>query len=112
VIPHVVLLVPASADPSFPSDHATMAGAVAAGLWLVSRRLGVVALAAAMLMAFARVYVGAHYPIDVVVGLVFGAVVVLAGSVPTRPLLIVLVGVVARSPFRPLIRAEGSGARA
>ena len=32
-----------SADDSFPSDHAVMAGAVAAGLWLVDRRLGIVA---------------------------------------------------------------------
>ncbi|MFL6181559.1 MAG: phosphatase PAP2 family protein [Actinomycetes bacterium] len=73
--PHVLLLVGASADPSFPSDHATMAGAVAAGLWLVSWRLGVVTSALALLMAATRVYVGAHYPQDVVAGLALGAVV-------------------------------------
>ena len=38
--PHILVLAHRSADFSFPSDHAVMAGAVAAGLWLVSRRLG------------------------------------------------------------------------
>ena len=75
--PHILLLVSASADPSFPSDHATMAGAVAAGLWLVSWRLGLVTSALALLMAVTRVYVGAHYPQDVVAGLALGAVVAL-----------------------------------
>jgi undecaprenyl-diphosphatase len=41
-----------------------MASAVAAGLWLVHRRLGMLAALAAVVMAVARVYVyiGAHYP--------------------------------------------------
>lgn len=37
-IPHVLLLVSRSSDYGFPSDHATMAGAVAAGLCYVNRR--------------------------------------------------------------------------
>lgn len=44
-----------------PSNHATMAGAVPIGLLLVSRRLGVVTAAAAVLLAFSRGYVGAHF---------------------------------------------------
>ena len=38
VFPHALLLAHRSADPSFASDHATMAGAIAVGLFLVSRR--------------------------------------------------------------------------
>ena len=75
----ILVLATRSADYSFPSDHAVMAGAVAAGLWLVDRRLGIAASIAALLMAFARVYVAAHYPHDVVAGLAFGALVVLVG---------------------------------
>jgi len=83
----VLLLVARSTDPSFPSDHATMAGAAAAGLWCVERRLGLCAAAAALLMGFARVYVGAHYPHDVLAGLVLGVVVSLAGYWIAAPLL-------------------------
>lgn len=71
--PHILLLVAPSPDYSFPSDHAVMAGAAATGLLFVSRRLGIVALAAAVLMAFSRVYVAAHYPWDVLAGLMLGA---------------------------------------
>ena len=105
VIPHALLLVPASADPSFPSDHATMAGAVAAGLFLVNRRLGVIAGALALLMGFARVYVGAHYPIDVAAGLAVGAAVVLLGYAAIRPLLVPVVDALGRSRLRPLVLA-------
>lgn len=105
----ILVLAQRSADPSFPSDHAVMAGAVAAGLWLVSRRLGAVAATAALLMAFARVYIGAHYPRDVLAGLAVGALVTVVGwSLLHRP----LVGAVERArrgPLRPLVAsAEGA----
>lgn len=70
---HVHLLVNAAHDSSFPSDHATAAFSVAttALLWRMSgRRL---LLLGAVLIALARVYVGAHYPADVVVGGALGA---------------------------------------
>lgn len=73
-MPHVLVLVHRSLDASFPSDHATMAGAAATGLWFVSRRLGLVTAVAAVLMGFTRVYVGAHYPFDVLAGLAVGAI--------------------------------------
>ena len=41
-LPHALVLVHRSVDASFPSDHATMAGAAAVGLLLVHRRLGLV----------------------------------------------------------------------
>ena len=44
-----------------------------------NRRLGLFACVAAALLAFARVYIGAHYPWDVLAGLAFGASVTLLG---------------------------------
>ena len=73
--PAVLVLATRSADFSFPSDHAVMAGAVAVGLVF---RLAALAAVAALVMAFARVYIAAHYPADVAVGLVLGAVVAVA----------------------------------
>lgn len=77
--PDLLVLATRTTDASFPSDHAVVAGACAAGLWLVSRRLGAVAAVLALLMAVARVYVAAHYPWDVAAGLLVGAVVALGG---------------------------------
>lgn len=70
---HAHLLIPRSHDPSFPSDHATGAFALALGLWLYDRTTGTVALVLAALLAFSRVYVGTHYPGDVVGGAAIGA---------------------------------------
>jgi membrane-associated phospholipid phosphatase len=76
---HLLVLAKHSTDGSFPSDHAVMAGAAAAGLWIASRLLGMIAAVAAAVMAFSRVYIAAHYPWDVVAGLAFGALVAILG---------------------------------
>ncbi|MFJ8058151.1 phosphatase PAP2 family protein [Streptomyces sp. NPDC096142] len=68
---------PASGDWSFPSNHATIAAAAAVALFFVSRRLGAVAAVAALAMALSRVWVGVHYPHDVVAGLAVGALLAL-----------------------------------
>lgn len=103
---HTLLLVHRSTDYTFPSDHACMAGAVAAGVMLVSRRLGLIAAAAALLMACTRVYVGAHYPADVLAGLALGVAVVGIGSLVVVPLLTRVVDQVAATPLRPLVAAR------
>jgi membrane-associated phospholipid phosphatase len=90
--PGLLVLATPSSDFSFPSDHAVMAGAAAAALWLVSRVLGALATVAALVMAFARVYIAAHYPWDVAAGLVVGALVALVGWMLLRGLLTVLTG--------------------
>jgi undecaprenyl-diphosphatase len=103
---NVLTLVHHTADPGFPSDHAVMAGAVAAGLVLVSRTLGWIATAAAILIAFARVYIGVHYPQDVLAGLALGAVVVLLTGLIMRPLLLMALTALARTPLRPTLIAD------
>lgn len=67
------LLISPSADPSFPSDHATASIAIAAAFLLHGlRRMGLWFLAAAALIAFSRIYVGTHYVGDVVGGAATG----------------------------------------
>jgi len=108
-LPHALLLVHRSIDASFPSDHATMAGAVAAGLLCVHRRLGAGAVLAALLMAFARVYVGAHFPIDVLAGLAVGGLVALLTQLGAPPLARVLTHL-AHSRLRPLLTSRAATA--
>jgi undecaprenyl-diphosphatase len=66
-------LIPPSLDTSFPSDHAILGFAVAVMVWRYNRRAGIALLVLATLMAIARVFVGAHYPGDVLGGAVLGA---------------------------------------
>jgi|SRR3972149_5212407 len=62
---------------SLPSDHATIAFVLAISILFISRRLGVLALIIAGLIALGRVFVGVHYPLDVLVGAVLGSGVAL-----------------------------------
>ena len=79
---------PGPADYSFPSDHTTVAVALAAGLWLINRRLGLVGAAIALVEGFSRVYLGQHYPHDVLAAAVLSSVVVLGGwPLVRRPLM-------------------------
>lgn len=75
---------PAPGDWSFPSNHTAIAAAAAVALVFVSRRLGAVAVIAAPAMGASRVWVGAHYPHDVLAGLVVGALVALAAMSAAR----------------------------
>jgi undecaprenyl-diphosphatase len=101
--PALVVLAHRSGDFSFPSDHATMAGAAALGLLIVSWRLGLVAVAAAVAMAAARVYVGAHYPGDVAAGLLLGGLVAALLYAACRTALTRLVVAAGRTRLRPLL---------
>ncbi|MGC0416469.1 phosphatase PAP2 family protein [Embleya sp. AB8] len=63
---------PAPGDWSFPSNHAVIAASAATVVWLLNRVLGIIAAVAALAMAASRVWVGVHYPHDVLVGLLVG----------------------------------------
>jgi membrane-associated phospholipid phosphatase len=102
----VQVLVDKTTDFSFPSDHATTAGAVAAGLFLANRRWGIVAVGLALLMAFTRVYVGAHYPSDVIAGLALGAAVAAAGHKLLVPTLARVAKRLTQTPLKPLLVAD------
>lgn len=83
-LPGVQVLLTCSPDYSMPSDHAAIAGGIAAGLWLVHRGFAAAATALGLLLAFARVYAGVHYPADVLVGLLLAAMITLLVIVVLR----------------------------
>jgi undecaprenyl-diphosphatase len=59
-------------DPSFPSNAAAIGSVLATSVWLRRRRPGYMMHAASFLWAFSRVYVGVHYPLDILGGWAIG----------------------------------------
>jgi undecaprenyl-diphosphatase len=66
------LLVHHSADNSFPSDHVAFAAAIAGAFLFQRPWVGWLTLAGVVSIAFARVFVGVHWPVDVLASLAFG----------------------------------------
>lgn len=63
---------------SFPSDTASLAFALSTVIWLRSKPLGAFAyLWSIIVVCMPRVYVGFHYPLDIVGGAILGTVLVL-----------------------------------
>lgn len=91
------------ASGSFPSNHAAMAAAAAVALLFVDRTWGWLAIGFALLMAGSRVYIGAHYPHDVVAGLILGALVGALSPVLRRPLAAGIHRIRGSAPARAMI---------
>lgn len=76
VIEGLTYIVREPMDFSFPSGHAGCSFAVAGILFRrLPRRYGVPALILAILIALSRLYVGVHYPSDVLFGVVSGILI-------------------------------------
>lgn len=75
VIPEVHLLAGCTQSPAFPSNHASNMFAIATMAWLEFRRWRWILPALAAAMAYSRLYVGVHYPSDVLAGALLGAAI-------------------------------------
>jgi undecaprenyl-diphosphatase len=82
----VIAACPPARDWSLPSNHATIAGALAAAVVALWPRGAVAAVPLALLVAASRVALGVHYPHDALTGLALGGagVALVAWTAPAR----------------------------
>ncbi|MGC8480510.1 MAG: phosphatase PAP2 family protein [Acidimicrobiales bacterium] len=102
-LPHVLVLVARANDFSFPSDHSVVAGGLTAAVTFAAllahrkgsnagsltrslTRLATLNGVLGVLLCFGRVYVGAHYPGDVIAGYVISAAITLLVMTARKPL--------------------------
>jgi undecaprenyl-diphosphatase len=91
-----VLLIHHAPDNGFPSEHATVAFAIAFGVLVILTRLGTVLLLLAAMIALDRIFVGVHSPADIVASFFVGLGSALLVGVAGRKYLVWLVRKISR----------------
>ncbi len=69
----VGILLPSKTDSSFPSKHTLLVFAIATSIFLRARFLGLIMLGLSALTGFSRIWVGHHYPSDIVGSALIGS---------------------------------------
>lgn len=73
VVEGLTILISKPVDYSFPSGHTSSSAAAALAIWRnAPRKYGIAAIVLAMLISLSRLYVGVHYPTDVLGGAAAG----------------------------------------
>jgi len=62
---------------SFPSEHMTVLTAIAVVLYYINKKIGIVFFIITILIGLSRIIIGAHYPIDIIGGLIVGILIAL-----------------------------------
>ena len=71
--PELQIIIPTPSEFSFPSGHTSSSFAAAAVFYRhLPKKLGVPSVVLAGLIGFSRLYVGVHYPTDVLAGVIMG----------------------------------------
>jgi undecaprenyl-diphosphatase len=92
-----------STDASFPSDHTTISFAIAFAVLAFDSVAGAVFLVVAAIIGVGRLFIGAHYPGDVLMGVAVGAVAAVIVVRLLKPVAAAVAGAVERATD-PLLR--------
>ena len=98
-----------STDASFPSDHSSASFAIAFAVLMFDPLAGAIFLVFAIVIGVGRLFIGAHYPGDVLAGVLIGAVSAIVVVKLARPVIAFLVRLVERVTD-PLLRPLWRGA--
>ncbi|MFE2379473.1 phosphatase PAP2 family protein [Streptomyces sp. NPDC059398] len=111
-MPHafIVETCPVPSDYAFPSGHTTTAAATVAALYLLNRKLCAIAAVFALFEGFTRVYVGAHYPHDVLGSALLALPVAFLTSLALRRLATPLVARLRTGVLAPVLTSGPAGA--
>lgn len=69
----VGILIPSKMDSSFPSKHTILAFAASTSIWGFHRKLGAIMMWMSVLTGFSRIWVGHHYPSDIIGSALLGS---------------------------------------
>lgn len=70
----VGILIPSKMDSSFPSKHTLLAFAASTSILLREKQIGVVMWILSILTGFSRVWMGHHYPSDIIFSAIIGSI--------------------------------------
>lgn len=82
LLPHGMVSLHSSGWSSMPSDHAVLFFSLATGIFFISKKLGLFTFFYTILfIAVPRIYLGLHYPTDIIFGAIVGIVIAVLGNV-------------------------------
>lgn len=77
LINHVTLLIEHSTSGSFPSGHTTFLFALSAAVYCFNKKFGIAAFIASFIVGISRIFVGVHWPLDILGGIIVGVLSVI-----------------------------------